>query len=1006
MKNVLTNRGFLRYSKVLGTFILLLSCISSWSQSIELNQFSVTNRQKCGEEPIDNLQIGFTFTLPTLDPGNVDTAFYTLEDNGVLVQSSEQYFIAGDTAAFGLFIISNHVFGSHVYKITATTNIDGQDYTADKSFDLNFGPQFCATVSGKVVIDMDPNCLVSVGDMGMSAIRVNYGLDYVNTASDGSYSFQYPKNESYYIYTEESQYYLSRYFQSNCADGPIHQGTMPNGDLTIDVVYNIDSIPPQYQGDLSIYRYPRTAVDQCSTGSLNDTASLFMSVSPVIGDHPGVLEFSIDGVVQLTKPVTLVDGRFWETIPYVLTALGDHSISAKATVFIDGDTIIRTASDWASYGPQTCKIRYGKVLLDMNGNCQSDGGDQGLENVEVVYDRYFKVLTNSNGEYSFLYPDNPYNYFGRYETPSYVADGTGKYYRTLCPEGNSWNVSTDTTTNVHDFLYNKNSEHSFVKLNYFNAFSTANPCEIPARFDYYINFSPDLTGFNLQLTFGDGTDTSVFISATDSLHFIHDYYSGGTFNVQGIAQFEDTTIVFQLKDPVYVGQDCGNVSGLVYQDADASCSFSAPEVVSVFEPVSCKVGAITYYTYTDSSGHYFFQVPAGAPYTVKLLGADNGGKMTNGLTSCPPKLDRTDPELGLDFGLGCNTQAKDLKVQANSWRFRPGFEGVVNMMAYNYACEKSNATLKLELTDDETFSSATPPPTRINGKVLEWDLVDLDVYAPQSVTAYVMLSQTSVIGDTVCHNISIDPIAGDEHPEDNAVVSCSEIRGSWDPNDKQVFVGNAGQAGDNIKITDRLTYLLRFQNTGTDTAFNIYLLDTLSADLDLNTFEVGAYSHPVKIYINNDRVVRFEFNDILLPDDKTDEPKSHGFVSFGIRPRTGVQPGDVIRNTGYIYFDFNEPVITNTTVSTVINSTGIGELEKTATFSCYPNPASQFINLKLADGATSGTYRLIDILGKEVMAGNLKADNELSIAQLANGVYTIKVEAAGKLSSLKIVVSH
>jgi hypothetical protein len=42
------------------------------------------------------------------------------------------------------------------------------------------------------------------------------------------------------------------------------------------------------------------------------------------------------------------------------------------------------------------------------------------------------------------------------------------------------------------------------------------------------------------------------------------------------------------------------------------------------------------------------------------------------------------------------------------------------------------------------------------------------------------------------------------------------------------------------------------------------------------------------------------------------EPESHGFIHFRIKTIPGLGVADVVENSVAIYFDFNEPVITNT----------------------------------------------------------------------------------------------
>lgn len=143
-------------------------------------------------------------------------------------------------------------------------------------------------------------------------------------------------------------------------------------------------------------------------------------------------------------------------------------------------------------------------------------------------------------------------------------------------------------------------------------------------------------------------------------------------------------------------------------------------------------------------------------------------------------------------------------------------------------------------------------------------------------------------------------------------IDCQENIGSWDPNDIRVFP--KGQGPEQLVDADtELEYHIRFQNTGTDTAFRVLIRDTLPLDLlDLSSLQVGAHSHALEWWVNGDGILHFEFAPIALPDSTSNEAASHGFVRFKIRQHEGNLPGTLINNRAAIYFDFNEPVITNT----------------------------------------------------------------------------------------------
>ncbi|WP_338766394.1 T9SS type A sorting domain-containing protein [Bernardetia sp. ABR2-2B] len=145
-------------------------------------------------------------------------------------------------------------------------------------------------------------------------------------------------------------------------------------------------------------------------------------------------------------------------------------------------------------------------------------------------------------------------------------------------------------------------------------------------------------------------------------------------------------------------------------------------------------------------------------------------------------------------------------------------------------------------------------------------------------------------------------------------TSCSEILDSYDPNDKQVVP--FGLTNQNlIEKTTELDYTIRFQNTGTIEAVNIVVLDTLSEFLDIETIRLGMVSHGYNFIIDGDadtRVLRFQFDNINLPDSNSNEPESHGFIKFKIKQKENNRIGTVIKNRAAIYFDFNSPIITNT----------------------------------------------------------------------------------------------
>ena len=152
------------------------------------------------------------------------------------------------------------------------------------------------------------------------------------------------------------------------------------------------------------------------------------------------------------------------------------------------------------------------------------------------------------------------------------------------------------------------------------------------------------------------------------------------------------------------------------------------------------------------------------------------------------------------------------------------------------------------------------------------------------------------------------------------------LRCAIDPNDKQVFPRRAEPTMSNYtQLDETLNYLIRFQNTGNDTAFTVRIEDQLSADLDWETFKPLAASHPYTATVSENGLATFLFEDILLPDSTTDYVGSNGFVRFEIRALPTLEDFDVIENTAGIFFDFNRPVITNTVRSTFVEDLDVDD---------------------------------------------------------------------------------
>jgi uncharacterized repeat protein (TIGR01451 family) len=227
-------------------------------------------------------------------------------------------------------------------------------------------------------------------------------------------------------------------------------------------------------------------------------------------------------------------------------------------------------------------------------------------------------------------------------------------------------------------------------------------------------------------------------------------------------------------------------------------------------------------------------------------------------------------------------------------------------------------------------------------------------------------------------------------------IYCGTVSGSYDPNDKTGFpVGLTNERY--IQPNQQLQYVIRFQNTGNDTAFTVVIRDTL--DVDLNIFSVvsGVSSHPYEFKMYGPRVLEWTFNNIMLPDSNVNEPASNGFVTFHVNQNPNLSSGTIINNTADIYFDFNAPITTNTTKHKIyegfVSVASINEINKKyLPIVIYPNPAKTLINILIHENLINSKYSILDQFGRYIITGEFNSiNNTLDISALAKGLYIIQV---------------
>ncbi len=181
---------------------------------------------------------------------------------------------------------------------------------------------------------------------------------------------------------------------------------------------------------------------------------------------------------------------------------------------------------------------------------------------------------------------------------------------------------------------------------------------------------------------------------------------------------------------------------------------------------------------------------------------------------------------------------------------------------------------------------------------------------------------------------------------------------------------------------------------------NVLVTDTLSAFLDITSLEVLDASHDYVVEMINN-TLRFRFNNIMLPDSNSNEPASHGHIQFRLSTLNAPAIGQEIENTANIYFDFNEPVITNTTHNEYVNPNGLNE-ESESKLSIYPNPSTGLVNVSGTSGV--GYYEVCDLTGRIVVSGTWNGSASIDLGQYGKGLYLIRLSQNDQSSIQRVII--
>lgn len=494
------------------------------------------------------------------------------------------------------------------------------------------------------------------------------------------------------------------------------------------------------------------------------------------------------------------------------------------------------------------------------------------------------------------------------------------------------------------------------------------------------------------LTYNWIANSNVLASTSNNIsNLIPDTYVVKLTNGSGDC-IQDTSVVGA------VGTACGNITGKAFLDTLVNCAYDTVDIPLANVSVTLIPGNIQ--RITNANGEFQFLGLAYGNYTVEVD--------TNFVLGLYPScnllqydtLSSTNTSATNDFP---HESVNPVDLYANTWptpklpAAPPRSPWLAQTIYYGYtgiANTPVNVNVYALMDSIQHYDTASLAPTAIIGDTIMWTLNNIN--PTNSLYFFYQNIQNLPNNTFIPLTVWIEPIGtlvGNNTANDTSSVNLPTAI-SYDPNDKQVTPQGISTPGYIEKTDSILSYKIRFQNTGNAMAFNIFIEDTISNLLDINSLQVLDASHQYLVEKENN-LIRFRFNNVMLPDSNADEPNSHGYIIYTINQDAGNQKGDVINNTAHIYFDFNPAVITNTTVNTIGLPVGVENISRSDKFNVYPNPTRGIVYVQELQGRKIKSISLSDIMGRPIDIQSTRNGNNLikiSMSDLPTGIYLLTLD--------------
>lgn len=411
----------------------------------------------------------------------------------------------------------------------------------------------------------------------------------------------------------------------------------------------------------------------------------------------------------------------------------------------------------------------------------------------------------------------------------------------------------------------------------------------------------------------------------------------------------------------------------------------------------------TYNTYFGNyNGQHSFGVNAGI-YTLTPI-MENPTYFTISPSSTTIIFPSESSPATRNFCISPNGVHPDLEIfMVPITRARPGFNSIYKIIYKNNGNTLQSGTVNLTFDSSIlTLQSGSDVPSSQSGNTLSWNFTNLFPFEARELTVVLKVnsplqSPPVNIGNVLSYNCTVTSPAIDGTPSNNTAVLSQTVVGSFDPNDKRCLEGTTVST---TQVGDYVHYIIRFENTGTYPAENVIVTDAISSTkFQINTLVPLSGSHPfITRFVGNK--VEFLFEGINLPFD---DANNDGYIAFKIKTKPTLVVGDSFSNSANIYFDYNSPIVTNTTTTT-IQTLGNSDFNFNAAFSLSPVPTKNSLTISTKQSITISSVSIYNTLGQLIQINTNPNPNEtIDVSSLKSGSYFIMIMSDRGKSSSKFI---